>query len=198
MASFARHASLRKTEQWQSLPHMQEQTMMRGLRGGLLLIMGALPLLAWGQEEASLSSRRDHSLNVNRNLPITCKSGDLERRPGRSMAEVFGHAWPMQPEPATAGAHTRARMIATQFRPGVMRGLPPQPGMVIAAVLVDGKGKALAVEPLCATDEGYDVVTRRLLMRAKYQPATVNGREVVSVAMVVSRYRNSIFLHDGE
>lgn len=171
--------------------------MMRGLRCGLFLMACAMPSLV-GAQDITLSSRRDHSLNVNRDIPIACKEGDLERMPDKTMGQVFGDAWPVQLDPTTPAAHTRARMLATTFRADMMRGLPPQPGMVVAAVLVDGKGKALRVEPLCATDEGYDVVTKRLLLRAKYQPATINGHAVVSVAMVVSRFRNSIFLRDGE
>lgn len=166
------------------------------LTGGMVLVLTAM-LPAVSAQEGELTSRRDHSLNVNRDLPILCKAGDLERRPGQSMGQVFGDAWPLQPEPSVPEGHAEAKMTGIQFDQATMRGLPSQPGLVIAAVLVDRKGKALGVEPLCATDEGYDVATKRLLMRARYRPATVDGRPIISVAMVVARYKNAIFLRDG-
>ena len=61
-----------------------------------------------------------------------------------------------------------------------------------------GHGKALKVVPVCATGEGYDVATKRLLMRGKYQPAMVNAQPIISVAMVVSSYRNSLYQGNGE
>jgi len=167
------------------------------MRGGIALLCCLAPLLA-SADEAGLTSRRDHSLNLNRDLPITCKQGDIERFPGKTMGEVFGDAWPVQPEPATPQAHTEAKLIAVQFSQGATRGLPPQPGLVVTAVLVDGTGKALEVVPVCATDEGYDVATKRQLVRAKYQPATVNAQPITSVAVVISRYRNSMYQGSGE
>lgn len=171
--------------------------MKRVLCGGLALLFCMVSLQAYA-EEAELTSRRDHSLNANRDLPITCKQGDLERVPGRTLGQVFGDAWPVQPEPASPQAHEAARVLAVQSNPALTRGLPPQPGLVVAAVLVDSTGKALDVVPVCATDEGYDVVTKRLLTRARYRPATVNAQPITSVAMVVSRYRNAMFQGNGE
>lgn len=171
--------------------------MKRIMHSGLALALCAVPMFA-AAEPDERTSHRDHSLNANRDLPITCKPGDIERVPGKSMGEVFGDVWPAQPEPAEPQAHTAAKMAAIQFDRSMSRGLPPQPGLVVAAVLVDGSGKALEVVPICATDDGYDVVTKRLLMRAKYQPATVNAQPITSVAMVVSRYRNSVFQGSGE
>jgi hypothetical protein len=167
------------------------------LHCGLAVLLGVVPVLL-SANEAQRSSWRDHSLNVNRDLPIACKPGDLERMPGKSMGEVFGAQWPAQPEPQTPQAHSKARLLAVQASSGMTRGLPPQPGMVIAAVLVDGHGKAMKVVPICATDEGYDVATTRLLMRGKYQPATVDAQPIISVAMVVFRYRDSLYQGSSE
>lgn len=171
--------------------------MKRVLCGGLALLSCMVALQARAGE-AELTSRRDHSLNANRDLPITCKQGDLERVPGRTMGQVFGDAWPVQPEPVSPQAHEEARVLAIQSNPAMTRGLPPQPGLVVAAVLVDSTGKTLDVVPVCATDEGYDVVTKRLLMRARYQPATVNAQPITSVAMVIARYRSSLFQGNGQ
>lgn len=172
--------------------------MARVMRTGLVLLMGVLPLFANANEGELTTSRRDHSLNANRDLPITCKPGDIERVPGKSMAELFGAAWPAQPEPAEPQAHAEAKMKAVGVNRSATRGLPPQPGLVVAAVLVDSNGKALDVVPVCVTDGGYDMVTKRLLMRASYQPATVNGQPIISVAMVVSRYQGSAYQGSGE
>lgn len=171
--------------------------MMRAMWSGLALLACAVSMPA-GAHEAELTSRRDHSLNVNRDLPIVCKRGDIERVPGKSMGEVFGDAWPAQPEPSAPQAHAKARMTAVRFNASTNRGLPPQSGMVIAAVLVDAAGKALSVVPVCATDEGYDMATKRLLMRAVYRPATIDEQPITSVAIVIARYRNSVFLGEGE
>ena len=151
------------------------------LRCGLAVLLVVAPVLL-SASETVWSSRRDHSLNANRDLPIACKPGDLERLPGKTMGEVFGAQWPAQPEPETPQAHGEARLLAAQFTPGMTRGLPPQPGLVISAVLVDSHGKALKVVPVCATGEGYDVATKRLLMRGKYQPAMVNAQPIISMS----------------
>jgi hypothetical protein len=167
------------------------------LRCGLAVLLGVAPVVP-SASEAGLSSRRDHSLNVNRDLPIACKPGDLQRMPSKTMGEAFGVQWPAQPEPETPLAHVEARLLAVKVPAGMTRGLPPQSGLVVAAVLVDGQGKALKVVPICATDEGYDVATTRILMRGTYQPATVNAQPITSVAMVVYRYRNSLYQGSGE
>ena len=166
--------------------------MERGLeRVGMLVLLLALasapaPVPA---RDAALSSSLDYSLSASRDHPVTCKRGDLERHPGRSLAEVFGTDWPRQPEPAVAGAHERARLLKRPLVPqSARRALPVQGGLVVAAVLVAPDGTPVRVETLCATTGGYDTFVARLLMQAAYRPATVDGVPTTSVAIVVQRF----------
>ena len=154
---------------------------------GLLLALCLLPALGSAQEKEP-STIHDYSLNANRDLPITCWKGQLERAPGKTMGELFGDAWPVQPEPATPDAHSKARLKSIPSISGILRGLPTQSGLVVAAVLVDAEGGALKVEPLCATTEGFDMAVKRLYSRARFVPATVNGEPIISVVGVVQHF----------
>ena len=168
----------------------------RALAPGLLACLCVAPGLGVAQE-GELSSRRDHMLAVNRDLAVACKPGDLERVPGKSLGEVFGDAWPVPLEADSDAAYTGPRMASIPMDRSLMRGLPAQPALVVAAVLVDVSGKAVQVEPLCATSEGYDMVTRRLLRRASWVPATIDGKPVAAVTTAVLKYRNSMYVPEG-
>ncbi|MFT4179217.1 MAG: hypothetical protein QM612_07105 [Thermomonas sp.] len=154
---------------------------------GFALALSMLPALSAAQEKEP-STIRDYSLNANRDLPIRCWKGQLARAPGKTMGELFGDAWPAQPEPAAPDAHSRARLKSLRVGREKLRGLPMQSGLVVAAVLVDAEGKALKVEPLCATTEGFDMAVKRIYLRAEYVPATVNGKPVTSVAGIIQRF----------
>ena len=145
------------------------------------------PMLAMSQEKEP-STILDYSLNANRDAPIRCWRGQLERAPGKTMGELFGGDWPVQPEPATPEAHSKARLKSLHVGSGKLRGLPTQDGLVVVAVLVDAEGKPLKVEPLCATTDGYDIAVKRMYSRAEYMPAMVNGKPIVSVAGIIQRF----------
>ncbi len=153
----------------------------------IAFVLCVLPALAASQEREP-STLHDYSLNANRDLPIRCWKGQLERAPGKTVGELFGDAWPAQPEPVTPDAHSRARLKSVHVGREKLRGLPTQSGVVVAAVLVDAEGKALRVEPLCATTEGFDIAVKRMYSRGEYVPATVNGKPVVSVAGIIQRF----------
>lgn len=154
---------------------------------GCALMLCLLPALAFSQEREP-STLHDYSLNVNRDVPIRCWKGQLERAPGKTMGDLFGDAWPAQPEPAGPDAHSRARLKSLQVRRELLRGLPTQSGLVVVAVLVDTDGKPLKVEPLCATTGGFDKAVKRIYSHAEFVPATVNGKPIVSVAGLIQHF----------
>ena len=133
-----------------------------------------------------LATYRDYSINAERDRPIRCKPGDVERFPARTMAQVFGDAWPAQPTPLTT--HRPAEVIG----PGTMvspRGLESQFGLVTVATLVGRSGRVLQVEPICMTSASFAIAAKRAARTARYQPALVNGEPVTSVAMQVYVFR---------
>lgn len=138
-----------------------------------------------------LSSKRDYSDNTQRDLPIACKAGDLERQAGKSLGQVFGADWPAQPTPSSPDSHSPADATAM----GKMvwpRGLEGQRGLVVLAVLVGSDGKPLRAEPLCATANGYDRSAQRSAMGGSYKPALVDGKPITSPAIVVVNFQGSI------
>ncbi|OGT56216.1 MAG: hypothetical protein A3E01_04960 [Gammaproteobacteria bacterium RIFCSPHIGHO2_12_FULL_63_22] len=140
---------------------------------------------------ATLSSKRDYSDNAQRDLPVTCKEGDLERQAGKTMGQVFGADWPIQPTPSAPDSHSPAD--ATSMGKMVWpRGLEGQRGLVVLAVLVGSDGKPLRAEPLCATANGYDRSAQRSAMGGTYKPALVDGTPITSPAIVVVSYQGSI------
>lgn len=157
--------------------------------GLLFSMLMALTSLAGAQD---LSSRRDHSDNAQRHLPIACKADDLQRFPGHSMNDVFQPDWPGQPDVRDAGAHQAAELLTIPPGAADPKGLPAQAGLVVAAVLVDTNGRPLRVEPVCVTTEGYDAVVKRVLMRSRYRPALINGQPHTSVAMVVMPFKGGV------
>jgi hypothetical protein len=138
-----------------------------------------------GKDGQLLASRRNYLDPKERDAPIVCKEGDLERRGGLSLGQVFGQDWPRQPAPAVSGV--RARSVT----PGKMvwpRGMEGKTGLVVVAVLVGADGKPLRAEPLCATTGGFDMAARRNAMDGTYEPALVDGKPVVSPVVRVSRF----------
>jgi hypothetical protein len=142
-------------------------------------------------DATTLSSKRDYSDNTQRDLPIACKAGDLERQAGKTMGQVFGADWPAQPTPSSPDSHSPADATAM----GKMvwpRGLEGQRGLVVLAVLVGSDGKPLRAEPLCATANGYDRPAQRSAMGGSYKPALVDGKPITSPAIVVVKFQGSI------
>jgi hypothetical protein len=157
--------------------------------GGAMLasMLCALPMPTPAQEKEP-STILDYSLNANRHVPVRCWKGQLERVSGKTMGDVFGDLWPVQPDPATPGAHARPRLKSLHVASAKLRGLPTQSGVVVAAVLVGADGKPIKVETLCATTEGFDIAVKRMYARAEFVPATVDGKPIVSVAGIVQRF----------
>ncbi|HRF83670.1 MAG: hypothetical protein J0L89_10005 [Xanthomonadales bacterium] len=153
-----------------------------------LLALALVTGQARADDEATWANKLDYTLNESRDRPIVCKQGDLERFPGRSLAQVFGDAWPLQPEPEADSERVRAQM--TQFVNSVKnkKGMPAQPGLVVYAVLVDASGKPLQAEVICATTGGYDKVAKRSAMQSAYRPAVINGQPVTSVFVHVMTF----------
>ena len=154
----------------------------------LMLASSTVPMLAAAQEEAPWASKLDYTLNESRDKPIVCKQGDIERHPGRTLAQLFGDKWPLQPQAAPGSERVPAQAIKVIRPRGAMRGMPVQPGLVVFAVLVDGGGQPLQVEVLCASTEGYDKFARRIAMQSEYKPAVVNGAAVTSVVVHVQKF----------
>ena len=124
---------------------------MRALGPGLLACLCLAPGLAAAQE-GELSSRRDHMLAINRDLAVACKPGDLERVPGRSLGEVFGDAWPAPLEADSDTPHTGPRMASIPMDRSLMRGLPAQPALVVAAAPLSPNKTASVCAALTTTD----------------------------------------------
>lgn len=164
---------------------------MTGMRMLVLPMLAMLAIAGARAAEPVRASALDYTLPESRDRPIVCSQGDIERFPGQSLAEVFGKAWPVQPQPSPAGERVRAQLVRYHRNQDSLKGLPSQRGLVVAAVLVDASGRALAAEPICATTEGYDLAVQRLVMRASYRPASIEGTPVTSVAMVVVPYGSS-------
>jgi hypothetical protein len=124
---------------------------------------------------------RDYALLENRDKPITCKAGDIERHPGTSAGALFGADWPLVP-----GAQREPVEVLVPGRLAHPRGLESQRALVVVVVLVDAAGKPLRAEALCTTATGFDTAAKRFAMSAKYAPARVDGVPVVQpLAMVV-------------
>ena len=140
-----------------------------------------------GANGQRLTSRRDFTDPAERDAPIVCKQGDLERHAGQSVGGVFGAEWPAQPTPTSPGS-TPARPVAS----GKMvwpRGMEGKSGLVVIAVLVAADGKPLRAEPLCATTTGFDMAARRAAMGGSYEPAVINGQAVTSPAIGVMKFQ---------
>ena len=134
-----------------------------------------------------LSSRRDYSDNLQRDVPIACKQGDIESFPGKTLGEVFGAAWPLQPVRSSPDAHVKAHLLD----PAPMRwprGLDPQDSVTVVAVLIDASGKALQAEILCSTRMGFGTAVRRHAMASTYAPTEVDGKPITSVFVRVVRF----------
>ena len=138
-----------------------------------------------GANGQRLSSRRDYTDPAERDAPIVCKEGDLERHAGKTLGQVFGDAWPAHPAPAVSA--TRARTL-THGKLVWPRGMEGKTGLIVVAVLVGADGKPLRAEPLCATTTGFDMAARREAMGATYEAAIVDGQAVVSPTVRVLRF----------
>jgi hypothetical protein len=159
------------------------------MRACAWLLAGAM--CAAGESHAEvpeLASKLDYTLNESRDKPIRCKAGDIESFPGQSLAQVFGDAWPLQPEPMPESERARAQALKSVRPRAALRGLPVQPGLVVVAVLVDASGDPLRAEVLCATTAGYDKAVKRMAMQSDYAPAVINGKAVTSVAVHVQTF----------
>jgi len=159
--------------------------MVRAFAVALALLLAGLPL-AGGAED--LSSRRDYSDPAQRDLPIACKQGDIEKFPGKSLGGVFGADWPAQLVASDEGAHSPATVV----KRGPMRwprGMDPQHSFTVVAVLIDASGKPLRAEILCTTRLGFDAAVKRHAMASTYAPAQVDGKPITSALVTVVSFR---------
>ena len=134
-------------------------------------------------EEPLLSSHRDYSINAERNAPIVCKDGEISPFRGKTMADVFGDAWPEQAEPETPNAHAPPQVLS-KGRITPPRGLESQFGTVVMALLVDAAGRPSGTEAICMTSPGFVTAAKRAAKTARFEPAVVNGKPVASVLVV--------------
>lgn len=132
------------------------------------------------------SSNTDYSAPGARDLPVTCRGGDLQPFQGKTMAEVFGDAWP--PMPVATTAHTPPQVL-TRGKVIPPRGLEGKPATVVVAVLVGADGKPLASEAVCMSDGAFAIAAKRVLRNATFAPATVDGQPVTSVLAVPISFR---------
>ena len=84
-------------------------------------------------DEPVRASALDYTLPESRDRPIVCGRGDIERFPGWTLAEVFGDAWPAQPEAAPDSERVRAQLVRYHRNQDSLVGLPSQRGLVVAA-----------------------------------------------------------------
>lgn len=161
--------------------------MRRPFAVALASVLAFVPL-AVGADE--LSSRRDYSDPTQRDRPIACKQGDIEKFPGKSLGDVFGDDWPAQPVPGKEGSHAAATVVA----PGPMRwprGMDPQQSFTVVATLVDATGTPLRAEVLCTTRLGFDTAVKRHALASTYAPAQVDGKPITSALVRVVSFRPS-------
>lgn len=135
-----------------------------------------------------ISSKRDYMDPAQRDRPIACKPGDMERFPGKTLGEVFGDDWPAQPPPSSPASQAGPEVVqlAPMHPP---RGLDPQNSFTVVAVLISPEGKPLRAEILCSTRMGMDAAVRRQALASTYQPAQVDGQPVTSVGVRVAAFR---------
>ena len=161
--------------------------MLRPFAVALSLLLVGLPLAAGAED---LSSRRDYSDPAQRDLPIACKQGDIEKFPGKNLGDVFGADWPAQPVPSKQDAHSAATLVER----GPMRwprGMDPQQSFTVVAVLIDASGKPMRSEILCTTRLGFDAAVKRHAMASTYAPAHVDGKPITSALVRVVSFRAS-------
>lgn len=135
-------------------------------------------------DPALLSSRLDYTQAVNRDLPIRCKEGDIEYFAGKSLGEVFGHAWPTTP---VATSHERARM-AHPVAPTWPKGLGQSGAIVVVAALVDSQGKVIDARAICASTPSISKPAVRATLRSRFEPARFDGVATTSVAIWLVRF----------
>lgn len=166
------------------------------MKSALLGFAGLAVMLCCGvaaaaeADEPRLSSHRDFSNNAERNAPIVCKDGDISPFRGKTMADVFGDAWPEQEPPQSPGAHRPPQMLS-KGRITPPRGLESQFGMVLMALLVDATGRPSATEAICMTSPGFVTAAKRAARTARFEPAIVNGKPVASVLVMPYVFRPS-------
>jgi hypothetical protein len=155
---------------------------MTRLAAMLALLLSAGPVMS-----QDLSSQRDYLDPGQRDRPIACKPGDIERHRGMTLGELFGSEWPLQQAPSDPAVSTRphfTRRGRMQWPPG----LALQDSLVVAAVLVGADGKPMRAEILCETRMGMDAAMTRMLLDSKFAPAKIDGRPVTSVLVSVQRF----------
>ena len=154
-----------------------------GLMIGALLVAGCLPAQA---QQPVLSSNTDYSRAGSRDLPVTCKPGDVQPFANKTMSEVFGDAWPASPVASKLSAPPEVLSSGRIVPP---RGLEGQAATVVVAVLVGADGKSISSEAVCATTAAFSTAAKRALRNADYKPAVVDGTPVTSVIAVPVVFR---------
>lgn len=154
------------------------------LLAGLLASILAGPVAA--ADEARLSSNTDFSAPGARDLPVTCKPDDEQPFQGKTMAQVFGEAWPGGP--AATASHAPPEVL-TSGRLVPPRGLEATSATVVVAVLVGADGKGIASEAVCATSGAFVTAAKRVLRSASFRPAMVDGVAATGVVAVPIVFR---------
>lgn len=157
-----------------------------------LSLLLLLPLVARAADAPPLSSHVDYTVPGARDLPITCKEGDVQPAAGKTMGQLFGADWPAQPTPDSATAHVPAKVLGWgKIVPP--RGLEGQHAVVVMAILVGADGKQLAAEPICLSAAPFAIAAKRALRGARFEAGSINGQPVTSViaASVVFRLGKS-------
>lgn len=153
----------------------------------LALSLGALGLAATASAQAPRwSSNTDYSAPGARDLPVTCRDGDIQPFAGKTMGDVFGAAWPEVP--VASSAHTPPKVLS-HGKVIPQRGLEGKWATVVVAVLVGADGKPLASEAICMSDGAFAIAAKRVLANATFAPATVDGTPVTTVLAVPISFR---------
>lgn len=157
------------------------------MRAALLfaLSLSLLPAIALAED---ISSKRDYMDPAQRDRPIVCKPGDMERFPGKTLGDVFGDDWPAQPVSSSPENQSGPRVVqeAAMHPP---RGMDPQNSFTVVAILISSEGKPLRAEILCSTRMGMDAAVRRQALASSYLPAQVDGKPITSVGVRVAAFR---------
>ncbi len=151
------------------------------------IAIAALPASA-GAEAPLASSHTDYTVPGARELPITCKDGDMQPFAGKTMGEVFGAEWPAQATPESATAHAPPKVLKLgKIVPP--RGLEGQHAAVVMAILVGADGNMIAAEPICLSAAPYAIAAKRALRGAHFEAGTINGQPVTSVIAAAIVFR---------
>ena len=171
------------------------------MRAALLAAL-LLPACAFAQSAEQdggpiedISTYRDYTDPAQRDRPIACHAGDLERHPGQSLGQLFGDAWPAAPADAAKRERATVEHWGKLVTPA---GLAPNDVTVVVATLVGADGEPQAAKTLCTTAAGFDTSAERTVMRSRFVPTRYDGVPASGATVVVVRYsRNAGGMRTG-